>query len=150
MKTILFLPILAVAYSCGAVDKSNQPAFLPPANSVNNTAESTPTALSEAIVQLPTLHPPTRLAVGRLNDKAKVLPQPVYPAAARAVKASGKVAVQILIDKEGKVVSATAISGHPLLRSAAVQAARKAEFPPTIMSGQPVTVAGVLTYTFQP
>ena len=85
---------------------------------------------------------------GVLNDKAIELPQPAYPPAARAVRAAGSVSVQVLVDENGQVISATAVSGHPLLRAAAVQAARKARFAPSIMSGQTVRMTGVLTYTF--
>lgn len=56
--------------------------------------------------------------------------------------------VQVLIDERGNVVSATAVSGHPLLRAAAVSAARSARFSPTMLSGQPVKVSGVITYNF--
>jgi len=40
------------------------------------------------------------------------------------------------------------VSGHPLLRAAAVAAARGARFSPTKLSGQPVKVSGVITYNF--
>ncbi len=87
---------------------------------------------------------------GILNGKAKSLPMPQYPEAALAVRAAGAVSVQVLIDEEGNVVSASAVSGHPLLRSAAVTAAREAKFAPVLLSGQPVKVSGVLTYNFVP
>jgi TonB family protein len=85
---------------------------------------------------------------GVLNGKAISKPAPVYPAVARAARASGTVTVQVLIDESGKVVSARAVGGHPLLQQAAVQAAYGARFAPTILSGQPVKVTGVLTYNF--
>ncbi len=85
---------------------------------------------------------------GVLNGKATVLPKPAYPAAARAVKARGKVTVQVVIDETGKIESANAVSGHPLLRAAAQQAAAGSAFSPTMMSGQPVRVVGVITYNF--
>ena len=85
---------------------------------------------------------------GLLNGKATSLPAPVYPAAALAVRAQGTVTVQIEIDENGHVISATAMSGHPLLRSSAVEAAKAASFAPTLLSGQPVRVSGVLTYNF--
>jgi TonB family protein len=85
---------------------------------------------------------------GLLNGKAVSLPAPEYPAAAKAVKASGAVAVQVLVDEEGNVIAATAVSGHPLLRASAVDAARAAKFEPTRLSGEAVKVSGVLTYNF--
>jgi protein TonB len=85
-----------------------------------------------------------------LNGKATSLPKPPYPPAAKAVRASGAVSVQVLISETGSVISASAVSGHPLLRPAAVSAARGARFSPTLLSGQPVKVSGVITYNFVP
>lgn len=85
---------------------------------------------------------------GVLNGKAITLPKPVYPSAARAVKASGTVSVQVLIGEDGSVITAAAVSGHPLLRSAAVEAARGAKFAPTRLAGNPVKVSGVIVYNF--
>jgi TonB family protein len=87
---------------------------------------------------------------GILNGKATLLPSPVYPPVARAAQASGTVNVQVTVDEEGNVISAVAVSGHPLLRAAAVNAARGAKFNPTKLSGVPVKVVGVLVYNFLP
>ena len=93
---------------------------------------------------------PRTVSGGVLNGKATNLPKPVYPAAARAIRAGGSVSVQVLIDESGRVVSASAVSGHPLLRAAAVSAAQGARFSPTLLSGQAVKVSGVITYNFVP
>lgn len=87
---------------------------------------------------------------GLLNGKAISLPKPVYPPAARALRAEGTVQVQVLIDEEGDLFSAEAVSGHPLLRFSARQAACGAKFAPTLLSGKPVKVAGIITYNFVP
>lgn len=85
---------------------------------------------------------------GVMNGKAVSLPKPVYSAAAKAVNASGEVNVQITVDESGKVISAAAVSGHPLLKSEAVKAARGARFSPTFLSNQPVKVTGIIVYRF--
>src|SRR6266496_1276914 len=85
---------------------------------------------------------------GVLNGKALSLPKPPYPQIAKAAHASGTVVVQVLIDENGNVVSAHAVSGHPLLQAVAVAAARQARFSPTKLSGQPVKVTGIITYNF--
>ncbi len=87
---------------------------------------------------------------GVLNGKAVSKPEPEYPEIAKAAGAEGTVTVQILVDEEGNVVSAAAVSGHPLLQQAAVAAARQARFSPTLLSGQPVKVSGIVTYKFPP
>ncbi|HEV2827262.1 MAG TPA: TonB family protein [Pyrinomonadaceae bacterium] len=88
------------------------------------------------------------ISAGVLNGKALSLPKPPYPPLARAAKAGGMVVVQVTVDEQGNVISARAVSGHPLLQAAAVAAARAAKFSPTKLSGEPVKVSGVLTYTF--
>lgn len=92
--------------------------------------------------------PGAPISGGVLNDKAISLPQPPYPPAARAVKAAGTVVVQVTFDENGKVTKASAVSGHPLLRAAAVGAAYNAKFSPTKLGGQPVKVTGVINYNF--
>ncbi|HEX8708651.1 MAG TPA: TonB family protein [Pyrinomonadaceae bacterium] len=96
----------------------------------------------------PAPKPKAPISGGVLNGKAVNLPKPAYPAIARAAHASGTVTVQVTIDESGKVVSARAVSGHPLLQQAAVQAAYGARFSPTQLSGQAVKVTGVITYNF--
>ena len=93
---------------------------------------------------------PVQISGGVLNGKAKSMPRPSYPAAARARGESGGVAVQVLIDENGKVVRAGGVQGAPLLRMAAREAACDAKFDPTRLSGNPVKVSGVLTYNFVP
>lgn len=85
---------------------------------------------------------------GVMTGKAKVLPKPTYSAAARSVGAQGTVSVQILVDESGKVISAKAVNGNILLRPAAVEAAFKARFDPTTLSGVPVKVTGIINYNF--
>lgn len=92
--------------------------------------------------------PRAPISGGVLNGKAISLPKPAYPPIAKAAHASGTVVVQVLIDENGNVVSAHAVSGHPLLQGAAVGAARQARFSPTKLSGQPVKVTGVIQYNF--
>lgn len=94
--------------------------------------------------------PPKTVSAGVLNGKATSLPKPAYPPAARTIRASGSVSVQVLVSESGRVISANAVSGHPLLRAAAASAARNATFAPTLLSGQPVKVSGVITYNFVP
>lgn len=90
------------------------------------------------------------VSAGVLNGRAAILPKPDYPPIARSARALGQVSVRVLIDERGKVISAAAISGHPLLHAAAVKAARQAKFSPTELSGKPIKVAGAIVYNFNP
>jgi protein TonB len=74
--------------------------------------------------------------------------KPHYPAIGKSVRASGPVSVLVVISEAGQVIEATAVSGHPLLRSAAVDAARQWLFTPTTLSKVPVKIQGVLTFNF--
>lgn len=91
---------------------------------------------------------PTIRTLGVINGIATSLPKPQYPPAARAINLQGKVDVHVLIDEEGSVVSAKAVSGSAIFHSVAVQAARNAKFTPTYLSKVPVKVTGVIVYNF--
>jgi protein TonB len=112
-------------------------------------------ARDAVLVAAPAEQPPPRacsfksfVSGGILDGKVISQPQPVYPTIAKAARAHGTVAVQVMVDENGDVVSAQAVSGHPLLQAAAVEAARQAKLSPTYLSGHPVRVTGTLTYNF--
>ena len=85
---------------------------------------------------------------GVLNGTAVSLPAPMYPEAAKRMRVMGLVSVQVVVDETGKVIAAEASSGPQGLRDVAVQAALKARFSPTKLSGQPVKVSGLINYKF--
>ena len=85
---------------------------------------------------------------GVLNGTALSLPAPMYPEAARRLRMGGLVTVEVIVDEKGQVISAVATNGPPALRDVAVQAALKARFSPTKLSGQPVKVSGLINYKF--
>ncbi len=85
---------------------------------------------------------------GVLNGIALSLPSPAYPETARRLRTTGVVTVEVVVDETGKVISAVATSGPSLLRDVAVQAALRARFSPTKLSGQPVKVSGLINYKF--
>jgi len=89
-----------------------------------------------------------KVSKGVLEGKAISLPKPNYPPMAIQIRVQGPVTVQVLIDETGKVLSAKAVSGHPLLIVEAQRAAMQARFLPTKLSEQPVKVSGVITYNF--
>jgi TonB family protein len=91
-----------------------------------------------------------QISKGVLNTSAISLVKPAYPAEARESRASGAVNVQVVIDEQGNVLSAKAVSGDPKLRAASEDAARSSKFAPTVLSGVPVKVTGVIIYNFVP
>jgi protein TonB len=74
--------------------------------------------------------------------------QPEYPAAAKEAKITGDVTVEIVINKEGRVVSARATSGHPYLREASEKAALKWRFSVKSDNDEPVEIVSTLTFKF--
>jgi TonB family protein len=72
----------------------------------------------------------------------------MYPENARRLRTAGIVIVEVVVDETGKVISAVATSGPALLKDVAVQAALRARFSPTKLSGQPVKVSGLINYKF--
>lgn len=86
---------------------------------------------------------------GILNSKALELPKPKYSEEAKRVHASGQVQVKVIVDEKGQVISAEAIFGPEALRPAAVDAAKRARFAPTVVDGITVKVVGILTYDFK-
>ena len=112
----------------------------PDQNAANTTDQKQP--------QPPTQQQPNQkrgpISGGVLNAKAIYLPMPEVPAG----EASGVVLVQVLVDEQGSVVDARAVSGPPHLHAAAIAAARLARFSPTLLMGEPVRVSGTLSYNF--
>ncbi len=90
-----------------------------------------------------------RKSGGVLAGSAIKRANPSYPQEAQDAKVTGAVVVEITVNEEGNVVSARAVSGHPLLRDAAVEAARQWQFTPTQLQGEAVKVVGTLTFNFQ-
>ena len=92
----------------------------------------------------PAATPNRNLNSGLLNGMAVNLARPVYPPLAKQIGASGPVRVQVSVDGNGNVVSARAVSGHPLLRSAAENAARQSKMRPDAAN-----TTGQILYNFK-
>jgi protein TonB len=93
---------------------------------------------------------PVRVSKGVSGGEVLSRTQAVYPTIARQVNAAGEVVVAVSIYEEGRVISAKAVKGHPLLRGAAEEAAKKWIFKPTLLDGKPVKQTGNLTFIFTP
>jgi tetratricopeptide (TPR) repeat protein len=84
-----------------------------------------------------------------LNGKAISLPTPEHPGTILRWNIPTIVAIKITIDETGRVIGVEDMChAHPVLADAAVRAAYKARFAPTMLSGVPVKVTGVIIYKF--
>ena len=124
--------------------------------SVLASGNAAPTTSNGTIVVLdsepPALATPNALmkpvSGGVLNGRALSMPAPTYPDAARRMRMSGTVTIEVVVDESGKVIAASATAGPTILREPAIQAALKARFSATKLSGQPVKVTGIINYKF--
>jgi TonB family protein len=78
-------------------------------------------------------------------------PPPIYPPEAKAagLKVQGTVKLQIRIGTDGHVREATVVSGHPMLFNAAMDAALRYVYKPTMLNGQAVDVLTNVDIAFQ-
>lgn len=114
----------------------------PPANA-NQTAASAPTANA---ANAPKNTAP--LAVGSLVDYATQKANPVYPPAARTMRTSGVVRIELMVDESGQVAEVQKTSGPSLLQRAATEAVKKWKFKPFVRDGEPVKATGYVSFNF--
>jgi TonB family protein len=93
---------------------------------------------------------PSVINVGGRVQQAKLITSvpPVYPNIARQARISGTVELQVVIDPAGHIQSANVVSGHPLLRQAALDSVIQWVYQPTLLNGQPVSVATTVDVIF--
>ena len=74
---------------------------------------------------------------------------PEYPPEARDANVEGGVVVSALIDREGNVKDAVALSGHRLLRGAAVDCVKQWRYQPALLDGMPWPMRLSITIIFE-
>jgi TonB family protein len=85
---------------------------------------------------------------GLLNRRAIFLDKPHFPGAARGQGVSGRVMVKVVVDTDGKVISARAVDGPTVFRENSEKAAMKSKFGPTEFCGTPARITGIITYNY--
>ena len=98
----------------------------------------------------PPLPPPQaiRKSGGVVRGKVLKRVEPTNPTAAMS-RITGTVVVEVLVNEQGNVASARALSGHPVLQNAALAAARRWKFEPSKLNGTVVQATGQLTFNFK-
>jgi len=96
---------------------------------------------------VPAPPPPINRAVVPAETLSRV--QPTFPRAAVMAGVTGSVTVQVSINEQGGVVEAHAVSGPPLLRDAAVAAARRWKFKPSTVGGVPAKTTRTIQFNFK-
>jgi TonB family protein len=87
--------------------------------------------------------------VGAFNSQAIKLVTPIYPLFEKQRRTEGLVTVEVVVDEEGKVVSAKAASGPPALRAVSEDAARRSKFKPVMIDNKPIRASGFINYNFK-
>jgi len=77
--------------------------------------------------------------------RAKSRVQPAYPELANKMRISGTVKIEVTVAPNGTVKEARIIGGHPVLASAALDAAKKWRFEPA-----PSESTGIIDFKFEP
>ncbi|MFZ0771705.1 MAG: energy transducer TonB [Candidatus Sulfotelmatobacter sp.] len=77
--------------------------------------------------------------------RAKTKVQPAYPELARKMNITGTVKVQVVVAPNGTVKEAKVVGGHPVLATAALEAAKKWRFEPAAVES-----TGVVDFKFDP
>jgi TonB family protein len=88
------------------------------------------------------------MEVGSLIGYATQQSAPIYPAAARSMRTSGVVKVEVTVNESGEVAEVKKTSGPSLLQTAAKDAVRKWKFRPFVRDGQPVKATGFVSFNF--
>ena len=74
--------------------------------------------------------------------------QPIYPPLAKAARIQGPVVLAAVISKAGTIDNLHALSGHPMLIPAAIDAVSQWRYRPYILNGEPVEVETQITVNF--
>jgi protein TonB len=98
----------------------------------------------------PPVPPAQPTAVSKGVQMAKLIHQvlPAYPQVARMAGLTGIVELEAIIGKDGRIKELRAVSGHPLLIPAALDAVRQWLYSPTLLSGDPVEVVTTIDVNF--
>lgn len=88
------------------------------------------------------------LAVGSLVSYATRQATPVYPTAAKNMRMTGLVKVEVMVNEAGEVAEVQNTSGPSMLQSAAKDAIRKWRFKPFLRDGLPVKATGFINFNF--
>jgi protein TonB len=75
--------------------------------------------------------------------------EPLYPPIARQTRIQGTVQLHAVIARDGSIASLEALSGHPLLIRAALDAVRQWRYRPTLLGSEPVEVETYITVIFK-
>jgi protein TonB len=106
--------------------------------------------ISSTPIAVPKVATPQRVRVSSGVQQGNLINKvtPVYPPIAKNARISGTVVLQAVISKTGVVENLRAISGHPMLIPAAVEAVKQWRYKPYFLNGEPVEVETTVSVIF--
>lgn len=127
-----------------AVARTDKPVYVPstPATVKDEPKPATDTPKTEPAKDN------SPIDVGSLVAYATKQPSPIYPPAAKNMRTTGVVKVEVTINETGDVAEVQKASGPPMLQGAAKDAIRKWKFRPFVRDGQPVRAIGFVSFNF--
>jgi protein TonB len=87
----------------------------------------------------------SQLSEGQLVNRV----EPIYPHIAAISGIQGQVKLHAIIGRDGRIQSLSAISGHPLLLRAALDAVEQWRYRPYVLNGEAVEVETLITVNFK-
>lgn len=135
----------------GNSDPAESPAIsFEPSKQVNPASLATShtrASISPPTMGLPSARP-VRITSGAADGLLVKKVPPSYPLDAKLVRLEGTVVVKAVIDRSGEVSEVNALSGPPLLESAAIDAVKQWQYRPYAVNGEPVDVETTIEVVF--
>jgi len=106
--------------------------------------------ISSTPVAVPKVATPQRVRVSQGVTEGLLMKkvQPTYPPLARSARIQGQVVLQAVIGKDGTIQNLRAVSGHPMLTPAAIDAVKQWRYKFYFLNGEPVEVDTQITVNF--
>ena len=113
-------------------------------------SQRTTAALLAALISVPVAAAPAMAQAQAAQSeemlrRAKTKVQPTYPDLARKMNITGTVKIEVTVSPNGTVKEARIVGGHPVLSTAALEAAKKWRFDPS-----PAESSGIIDFKFEP
>jgi periplasmic protein TonB len=163
-RTDLLLPARVPAHPAVIVDEGTQDPG--PASGIpGGIGKAQGNALLDGVfrvapdVSKPVAKPPEPKAVAEETKRIHVssldpgrlihMIQPVYPPIAKTAHVEGTVELSAVIGTDGRVRDLSVVSGHPLLRKAAIDAVRQWIYKPPVLNGESVEIIAPIAVIFR-
>ena len=134
--------------SDATIAKNDKPVYIP---SAPPTVKEQPKQAVETPKETPKTDAPkdsSPVDVGSLIAYATKQQAPTYPPAAKSMRTTGVVKVEVTVDEKGDVTDVQKTSGPAMLQGAAKDAIKKWKFKPFVRDGQPVRATGFVSFNF--